>query len=167
MAFSILFHSQNSPSSREGHIKAVGIQWVRVVGEWQATVEKQSPFTSEYRFSTPHGKVSWVIVSARPEQDSQGNFTGYVGTVTDISDRKAAEIQLAQFLQELEMFKLALDQAAIVVMTNAQGVITYVNQKFIELSEYSASELLCKTHRLVNSNYHPPSFFQDLWQTIG
>ena len=140
---------------------------VRVVGEWQATVEKQSPFTSEYRFSTPHGKVSWVIVSARPEQDSQGNFTGYVGTVTDISDRKAAEIQLAQFLQELEMFKLALDQAAIVVMTNAQGVITYVNQKFIELSEYSASELLGKTHRLVNSNYHPPSFFQDLWQTIG
>ncbi|MGA1411543.1 MAG: PAS domain S-box protein, partial [Prochlorotrichaceae cyanobacterium] len=139
---------------------------VRVVGEWQATVESQSTFTSEYRLCTPQGKVAWVIVSARPERDSQGHFTGYVGTVTDISDRKAAEIQLAQFLQELEMFKLALDQAAIVAMTNAQGVITYVNQKFTELAEYSAGELLGKTHRLINSDYHPPSFFQDLWQTI-
>ncbi|MGA1131244.1 MAG: PAS domain S-box protein, partial [Prochlorotrichaceae cyanobacterium] len=140
---------------------------VRVVGEWRAAVEKRSQFTSEYRLCTPQGKVAWVIVSAMPERDSQGNFTGYVGTVTDISDRKAAEIQLAQFLQELEMFKLALDQAAIVVMTNAQGVITYVNQKFTELAEYSAGELIGKTHRMVNSDYHPPSFFQNLWQTIG
>jgi PAS domain S-box-containing protein len=69
-------------------------------------------------------------------------------------------------LQQLSNHKYAIDQASIVAITDSQGVITYVNDKFSEVSGYSRDELIGHTHRIVNSKYHPPSFFLDLWKTI-
>lgn len=69
--------------------------------------------------------------------------------------------------QQLTNQKFALDQAAIVAETNAQGLITYVNPKFCEISGFTEQELMGKTHKVVNSCYHDPSFFKDLWKKIS
>lgn len=83
-----------------------------------------------------------------------------------IVDRNYLQETLQNTLKELSDTKLALDKAAIVAITDAKGMINYVNDKFCDISQYSWEELIGQNHRIVNSGYHSSEFFQNFWQTI-
>jgi len=68
--------------------------------------------------------------------------------------------------RELEQQKFALDQHAIVSITDARGTIIYANEKFCQLSGYTAAELIGQNHRIVKSGGHPPEFYAAIWRTI-
>ena len=81
--------------------------------------------------------------------------------------RADAEVALKRSLKELADLKFALDESAIVAITDQRGIINFVNDKFCEISKYSRGELLGQDHRIINSGYHPKEFIRELWTTIA
>lgn len=69
--------------------------------------------------------------------------------------------------KELSDITAALDTTAIVSITDDKGRILKVNKKFVEISKYNEEELLGKTHSILKSDYYPPEFFAEMWNTIS
>jgi PAS domain S-box-containing protein len=96
--------------------------------------------------------------SSEPASDDIAVLSRRIGEL--VHDSEASRRALANQ-------KFALDQHAIVSMTDAQGNITYANDKFCAISGYTRAELIGRNHRIVKSALHPPSFFRDMWACIA
>ena len=96
-----------------------------------------------------------------------------MSAIPDVTERRQANegaqerlaINKAQ-LKELADLRFALDQHAIVAVTDVQGTISYGNEKFCAISQYSKDELIGQNHRILNSGYHPKEFFEQMYHTI-
>ncbi|MGL5063955.1 MAG: methyl-accepting chemotaxis protein, partial [Microcoleus sp.] len=116
----------------------------------------------------------WIKVNGRPLKDATGAIKGGVVVCRNVTEERASQQRMQQLaeaqerlLQELKTRQNALDESAIVSETDLKGTITYVNEKFTQISNYSMGELLHRNHNIINSGYHPKSFFQEMWLTIS
>lgn len=87
--------------------------------------------------------------------------------LTDISERKKADQNFSKTLKEFADYKVALDEAAIVAITDQKGIIMHANDNFCKISKYSREELIGQDHRIVNSGHHSKEFIRNLWVTIA
>jgi PAS domain S-box-containing protein len=94
-------------------------------------------------------------------------FVGLAGTGVLALRFKRLQRETAASVQQLADVKRAIDHAAIVATTDVTGRITYVNDKFCEISQYTREELIGQDHRIINSGHHPRAFIRDLWRTIA
>src|SRR5919107_2746338 len=106
-----------------------------------------------------------VVITALRDEDSE--LRGFSQVTRDITARKEAEEALRGSLRRMADLKAALDESAIVAITDGHGKITYVNDRFCEISGYYMAELLGQGHRILNSGHHDKEHFEDLWNTIA
>lgn len=130
------------------------------------TIGKGYVWKGEICNRAKNGSLYWVYTTIVPFLNEKNKPYQYVSIRTDITDRKQAEEHLKKTLKENIDIKFALDQSSIVAITDAKGIITNVNEKFCEISKYKRSEIIGKTHSILNSGYHSKEFFQILWNTI-
>jgi PAS domain S-box-containing protein len=83
-----------------------------------------------------------------------------------VRQKEESQKDLQAALADLAHQKFALDQHAIVSITDVNGIITYANDKFCDISGYSRAELLGQDHRIINSGIHHKAFFADMWSSI-
>lgn len=99
-------------------------------------------------------------VSAHLVKGTDGQPVCMMASFLDITEGKRAEAELRKLSQAVEQ------SANAIVITDTEGNIEYANPKFIEVSGYPLAEIFGKTPRLLNSNYHSPEFYRNLWETI-
>jgi diguanylate cyclase (GGDEF)-like protein/PAS domain S-box-containing protein len=128
----------------------------------------------EYRITTRSGNKRHLLSRRQYSYDDDGLPLLSSGTTLDITTEKNKEIALKQATEAaleannaLVFQQRALDEHAIVSITDLNGNITYVNDRFCAISGYDRAELIGMNHRLVKSDEHPDAVFIDMWETIS
>ena len=86
-----------------------------------------------------------------------------------LANKRVEELEelLQNNFKEISDYKYALDESAIIAITDHKGVIKKVNNNFCLISKYNEEELIGRDHRIINSGYHPKEFIRNLWQTVA
>ena len=124
-------------------------------------------------------EASKAIAAGKTDQQVKVTANNEIGILADAfnhmnSSRLGQELAMEQSsleiqeaLIDLEEQRFALDQHAIVAITDVTGTIHFVNDKFTEITGYERKELLGKNHRILNSGHHDKAFFQEMYRTIS
>jgi PAS domain S-box-containing protein len=111
-------------------------------------------------------EIKWVEFILTSHLDDENKVTSINIITKDITSRKNNELELKTTLTELKQYQDAINRSAIVSITDTKGIITFVNDKFSEISKYPKDELINRPHSIVNSGFHSKAFFEELWNTI-
>ncbi len=125
-----------------------------------ALIEDKQHQDYEINLKDKNRITRYGIISKNVFYDDNCQVKGIIGTFTDLTKIKVQEVELKQFAAVIEQ---SVEE---VMITDADGMIQYVNPRFEENTGFSQLAVLGKTPRILKSGFHDPVFYKNLWQTI-
>lgn len=114
----------------------------------------------DVRFRRSNGADLWAVVTANVLPGEGTRPGGVLAMLTDITERKRVE-------DESERLSRTFNEAAdCVVVTDADGIIVWVNHAFVRVTGFTKTEAVGKTPRILKSEVQEAGFYEDLWRTI-
>jgi PAS domain S-box-containing protein len=123
-----------------------------VFADWSAAREEDRDFLAEFRFLHPDGEVRWVTARAAAVKDANGVTTGFVGTIDDMTERRATEEQLRLIRSAVEHTGRAVMVASFGQRDDEASSLVYVNPAFTRMTGFEPSEALGRPI----SEFHEP-----------
>lgn len=143
----------------ENDVKSVGAVLQEVL------VEPNMP--KSISFKLKGAKEPLMLKGVLTNMLADDNIATIIFHFWNATDEHKASLLYDQTISELSAYKYALDESAIVAITDQKGIIKHVNQNFCTISKYQAEELIGQDHRIINSSFHEKTFIQNLWKTIA
>ena len=162
-----MFQLKNSEINNElSRFISVFTDGERILNAIEKCIEKRQKFQLE-DVKLKNDDRYFVMEGDLFAADDTSSEALFVGVFRDVTGSKLREAERDEILEALEHYKNAIDYTGIVSITDEKGIITYVNKKFCEVSQYTASELIGAKHNIVNSGLHDRDFFLGMWKTIS
>ena len=152
---------------------------------WMRAVEGRTLYSVEYRIRKKDGTYRLFATRGVPVLEEDGAIREWVGTCTDITERRQAEEKIKEYAETLEskvnertlelqnatlelkkLFNAIEQSDESIVITDKNGTIQYVNPIFTSRTGYSKEEAIGNNPRMLNSGLNPRKVYADLWKTI-
>lgn len=114
----------------------------------------------EEDFYDTKGNQRWLLTSKIPLTDENGKTIGLVGIGRDITEQKLAQEKILKLSKGIEQSPVSIE------ITDANGIIEYVNPQFCLTTGYTSEEITGKHARTLRSDLMPAEIYADLWKTI-
>ncbi len=118
------------------------------------------------RIAQKNNLDQYFDISFRPIFDEDQVLVGVLFKAFDVTEKRQSQHHLLESLRQIKNFRNALNNSAIISVSNLQGIIIEVNEIFCQISQYSVEELVGKSHNIINSGYHSIEFWKEMWATI-
>ena len=122
-------------------------------------------FKVKYRIVFPDESIKHILEIGQPFKNEKGEITELKGIIQDITEITLAEKEIAQKSKEIRDIRSALDESAIVSISDQNGLLTFVNDNFCTVSKYSQDELIGKDQPTI-SGYFAKDGTKEIVDTI-
>lgn len=126
---------------------------------WE-TITSGNEYRSELLNRKRNGDLFWESVLISPIRNEEGNIINYMAIKEDITNRKKSDL-------EIRKLSVAIEQnPASVIITNTEGIIEYVNNKFLSVTGYTKKELIGKVIRILKPGHTPDETYIEIWNCL-
>lgn len=144
---------------------------------FKTTREDKVPWKGEVKNKKKDGSYYWVLLTVNPILDYEKKIIEFITLSTDITHevdmreyfQNQLNITTKKFSSALNVakeYEKAINESTLVSRTNREGVITYVNQQFIDISGFPKDEIIGRRHSIVKHPDNSKEFFTNVWETI-
>lgn len=155
-------------------LKKESIKFTSLLKKIELTKE---PWHGQLKCKKKNNKKTWVKIDITPIFDEDELLKEFLIVFIDITKEVSLKKYLKKELNQTKynlknaikltsQYEMAINESSILTKSNLKGKITFVNEKFCDISGYSEEELIGKPHNIIRHPDTPSSVFKELWGTI-